>query len=102
MIHITINPTPLQLADDEKPIPFIVEKVNLLVQENKYEFSTKDDYAAPDVNCWFCVKIVFPNLYRPDGVIDSEMIITNGDEFYLANNSLVARERKYRRVHLNK
>ncbi len=101
-VQVTIRPQPVPFADDEEPVNFKVISVELLVQDNDYEFTTTGDFAKPGANCWFHLLLQFLDSIAPTGGADLDAIVTNGDVYYLVNNSLVPKKRRNKRIHLNK
>lgn len=100
MIIFTINPKKLIFSDQEW-FTIHAKETNIAIRRNRFEFEVNyDKLTAPNADVWFLVNFEF-EFARTDRKIDSDSIISNGEEYYLVNTSLVSSKRKKLRFVLN-
>lgn len=97
----TINPKQLQLTNNDIAPDFTIYGVSVAIQRSKYEFDNAIDLLDPNHVYWFCVTINFA-YNRRDGGVDYDTVITDGERYYLINNSMVASRRKKKRIEFNR
>lgn len=83
--------------------------VNIAIRKNRFEFEVNyDEIVSPTADVWFLVSFTFYKnlknkeaLWRTDGNPDTDAIVTNGEEYFLINTSLVSPKRRVTRFILH-
>jgi hypothetical protein len=87
IFYTTIEARPLTVVDDNVSQTVKIAWVRLAVRTGIEVVINASHMTDPGADCWFAVKLDYCWLKR-DGSPDCDILITNGDEFYLCRRGL--------------
>lgn len=84
--YITVGDEPIPIAQGYRPPSWEVTDVAVALKVGIEVQIGSPEVAKPGADCWFAVALL--NNESPDGSYNDEIVVTNGEDFYLRRRSI--------------